>query len=94
MKYRVHEANTSSMEGRQRGGYRRMLFSTFPATYYRHAIRAVPPAKRLLALPLVPVKYVFEQARSYATFLGLLARKGRQVVRERARAAGHQVAGQ
>ena len=75
MKYRVHGANTSSNEGRQRGAYRRTLFSVFPAAYYRHAIDALPHGKRPMVFPLVPLKYLYEQARSYRAFLTLLARK-------------------
>jgi glycosyltransferase involved in cell wall biosynthesis len=89
MKYRLHDANTSSSESRQQGAYRRMLFSTFPATYYRHAVAALPIGKRALALPLVPLKYVFEQSRSYKMFLGLLLRKGKDVVRSRAHLRRH-----
>jgi hypothetical protein len=75
LKYRLHDTTTSSSESRQRGIYRRALFSVFPATYYRHAVAAVPRGKRLLALPLIPVKYVIEQGRSYRNFLGQVARK-------------------
>lgn len=84
MKYRLHDANTSSREGSQRGAYRRMLFSVFPATYYRHAVGAVPRAKRVLALPLVPVKYLFEQGAGYKRFLGVLLGKGSRLVRSAA----------
>ena len=92
MKYRVHDSNTSSTEGRQQGAYRRMLFSTFPATYYRHALAALPRRKRALALPLVPLKYLFEQSRSYKTFIGLLLRKGQDVIRGRAHLRRHAAA--
>jgi hypothetical protein len=92
MMYRVHDTNTSSRESRQQGAYRRMLFSTFPATYYRHAVAALPSGKRALAVPLVPLKYLYEQSRSYKTFLGLLLRKGEDVIRGRAHLRRHATA--
>jgi glycosyltransferase involved in cell wall biosynthesis len=84
LKYRLHDTTTSSSESRQRGIYRRALFSVFPATYYRHALAAVPRGKRLLALPLIPVKYVVEQGRSYRNFLGQVARKVERMLRSNA----------
>jgi hypothetical protein len=92
MQYRVHDTNTSSTESRQQGAYRRMLFSTFPATYYRHAVAAMPGGKRALALPLIPLKYVFEQSRSYKTFIGMLLRKGEDIIRGRANLRRHAAA--
>jgi hypothetical protein len=41
----------------------------------------VPKGKRVLALPLVPVKYVFEQARSYKNFLAVLSGRMEQRLR-------------
>jgi glycosyltransferase involved in cell wall biosynthesis len=84
LKYRLHNTTTSSSESRQRGIYRRALFSVFPATYYRHAVAALPRGKRLLALPLIPVKYVVEQARSYRNFLEQVARKIERILRHEA----------
>ena len=84
LKYRLHDTTTSSSESRQRGIYRRALFSVFPATYYRHAVAAVPRGRRLLALPLIPVKYVVEQARSYRNFLGQVSRKAERILRNEA----------
>jgi glycosyltransferase involved in cell wall biosynthesis len=75
LSYRIHDANTSAAESRDLGLYRRQLLSVFPAVYYRNAIAALPPIKRLLVLPLVPLKYLFEQGRSYRNF-------GREVIRK------------
>ena len=88
MRYRVHAANTSSREGTERGAYRRTFFSVFPFTYYRHAINALPRGKRLIALPLIPLKYLYEQTRSYSNFARLVVRLAEERIRQRIHVRG------
>lgn len=67
-RYRVHSNNTSLTQSVNYGKYKRIFLSTFPFEYYRQAVLALPLNKRILGLLLVPVKFCYEQSRSYFNF--------------------------
>jgi glycosyltransferase involved in cell wall biosynthesis len=69
LKYRVHDDNTSAKESLDMGKYRRMLFSVYPAQYYKMSIKVLPLRLRFIAVGLIPIKYIYEQGRSYLNIL-------------------------
>ena len=82
LKYRVHDSSTSNKEFVDSGIYRRKLLSVFSAQYYKAAIKVLPLRMRFIAVGLIPVKYIYEQGRSYLNLLTSIINNPNKMLRK------------